>query len=81
MTYKNIEYSAHAARRMWERGVRRADVRRVLARWVWSSLHTPPLERRDPRFSKRGVIGRRELEVVYTEDAHRICVITVIWKD
>ena len=79
MTYKNIEYSAHAARRMWERGVRRADVRRVLARGVWSSSLT--LERRDPRFSKRGVIGRRELEVVYTEDAHRICVITVIWKD
>ena len=81
MTYKNIEYSAHAARRMWERGVRRADVRRVLARGVWSSLHTPPMERRDPRFSKGGVIGRRELEVVYTEDAHRICVIPVIWKD
>ncbi len=79
MTYKYIEYSAHAVRRMWERGVRRADVQWVLARGVWRSEHT--LKGRDPRFSKRGVIDRRELEVVYTEDAHRICVITVAWKD
>ena len=36
---------------------------------------------RDRRFSKRGVLDGRELEVVYTEDARRICVITVAWKE
>ena len=79
MTYKKIEYSPHAVRRMLERGVGRGDVRWVLARGLRTHQHA--LAGRDRRFSKRGVIAQRELEVVYTEDARRICVITVAWKE
>lgn len=79
MTYKRVEYSAHAVRRMYERSVRRRDVQWVLARGVWRPERS--LEGRDPRFSKRGVVGSGELEVIYTEDAHRIHVITVRWNE
>jgi len=64
---------------MRERGVGRGDVRWVLARGVRTREHA--LAGRDRRFSKRGVIDRRELEVVYAEDVRRICVITVAWKE
>ena len=79
MTYEKIEYSPHAARRMRERGVARGDVRWVLARGLRTNQHA--LAGRDRRFSKRSMIDRRELEVIYTEDARRICVITVAWKE
>ena len=64
---------------MLERGVGRGDVRWVLARGIRIRQHA--LAGRDRRFSKRGVLDGRELEVVYTEDARRICVITVAWKE
>lgn len=77
MTYKPIEYSSHAVERMELRRIKREDVRWVLARGQWRPEHS--LKGRDPRFSKRGVVGGRALEVVYTEDAHRVLVITVAW--
>ncbi len=77
MTYKSIEYSPHAVERMELRRIRREDVRWVLALGQWRPEHS--LKGRDPRFSKRGVVGGRALEVVYTEDAHRVLVITVAW--
>ena len=44
-------------------------VRWVLARGALTHQHA--LAGRDSRFSKRGVVSQRELEVVYTEEAWR----------
>lgn len=77
MTYKRIEYDPHAVRRMQKRGITRADVRFLLATGLWQPEAALP--GRDPRFSKRGYIGRREARVVYLENAERLYVVTAEW--
>lgn len=77
MTYKRIEYSPHAVSRMALRGVRREDVRCVLARGPRSTERSLP--GRDPRFSRQTIVDGCKLKVVYAEDTHRIVVITVAW--
>ncbi len=77
VTYKRIEYSPHAVSRMALRGIRREDVRRVLARGSVGLERSLP--GRGPRFSSQAIVDGCKLEIVYTEDAHRIVVITVAW--
>lgn len=78
MTYKAIVYTAHAALRMLERSVSRAQVRTTLA----AGTVVPTVTKRGrTRHTKRGAFGGRTLDVVYYEDAAAIEIITVYWVD
>jgi hypothetical protein len=78
MTHKAIHYSNHARQRLTERRITRQQVRWVLARGVRAES---PTAAGAQRWSSRGVINSRELEVIFLEDADRIVVVTTLWSD
>lgn len=76
MTYKMLVYSHHARMKMAETGIIAADVRWL----VISGLpYAPDTLASGHRFARRGYLGKREAEVLYIEDAHRILIRTVMW--
>lgn len=79
MTTKRVEYGSHAVQRMRERGIRRGDVRWLLAQGLPAEADQG--QHSDPVFARRGTIGGREAKVVYLENAVRVYVITVMWTD
>jgi hypothetical protein len=78
MTYKGIQYTPHAAVRMSERAVTRAQVRATITAGTVALTVT---KKGRTRHARRGVFERRTLEVVYFEDGASIEVITVYWVD
>lgn len=80
MTYnKDVTYSKHAAKRLKERGIRRTEVR-----WLIAQGEPEPEFIRNPKpheFCKRGLLGKDEARVLYLEWRRRIHVITVMWVE
>ena len=64
---------------MHERGIERADVRWLVAKGIRTRVRSLP--GRDPRWSCRGYLGRREATVIIVESRHLIVVVTVEWMD
>lgn len=77
MTYKRIEYSPHAARRMQERGIRSSDVKQVLAT---GTMFVPGQYGGAVRHGRRDTVRDEGCLVIYIEDALHILVVTVMWE-
>jgi len=77
MTSKRIEFAPEAIDKMRRRGFSRSDVRWLLAEG--ESVPANQYPGADPRFAKRGYVGRREAQVIYLENAERILVISPHW--
>ena len=78
MIAKAVWLTHHARVRMHERGIRRRDIRFVLARG--NRQVVTPSESADVCES-RAYLGRREAAVLFVENAWRYLVITVKWTD
>jgi len=78
VTYKRVVYSAHAARRLRERSITRAMVRKVLA--VGDSFDVSSSSGKNRR-GREYHFGGRLLRVVYVESSQDHLVITAMWKD
>lgn len=76
MTHKAIRYSIHASQRMEQRGIRRHDVRRALAKGVTTraadadGVHAAQIEH-----------GGESLVVQFKESATGIFVVTVYYEN
>lgn len=79
MTYKRIEFSDHAVLQMQARGIRRREVRLVLAQGRSVPAHQASGGAR--RHAKRHMVGRGEVIVIYLEDAARVLVVTAMWAE
>lgn len=77
MTNKLVLYSRHAQRRMRERGIRRPEVRRMLA--VGELVEAVTTGEGDRRFIREAKVRGKRARVVYVESASRIIIITVLW--
>lgn len=78
MIAKPVGYTKHARIQILERGIRRHDVRFMLARGVRELLSDEGIEE---VWSARAYLGAREAAVVFVENARRYLVITVEWTD
>ncbi len=76
MTPKRIIYSDHAAGRLRGREITRQNVRRVVATGTRSKTLTMAGAQ---RWESRGVIGKREMSVIYIEGATELLVVTAQW--
>lgn len=76
MTHKAIRYSIHASQRMQQRGVRRGDVRRAIAKGTVTraadaaGMHAAQI-----------LFGRESLVVLYKESATGIYVVTLYFEN
>lgn len=75
MTYKAIIYDPHAAAQMKVRGIKRADVRWLIASGIRTKA--PTLHSSEQRWKVVGTVGKRELGVVFIERANEILLVTV----
>lgn len=77
---KPLFFSAHAVRRMVERGFSTTDVKRILYTGdVAESTYQPP---RGPyRYARQLAIGTRVAKVIFTQPPMRYDIITVEWLD
>lgn len=72
MTPKRIGYTFHAEERLRGRGIRRPEVRWLIAQGIREPMEAP-------YHSVRGYLGKQEARLIYTESATDILVITVMW--
>lgn len=79
MTPKQIAYSDHAAIQRAARGIRRNDVRWLLA--TAPRIKADTIVGRDQRWEVRGFPGNRELRVIFIESATTLLLVTVEWAD
>ena len=79
MPAKTIVYSRHATVRMTERGIRRKDVRWLLARGTRVEARTESGD--EQRWMVEGYLGNGNARVVFVERTNEIRVITVMWID
>lgn len=75
MTYKAIIYDPHAAKMMKTRGIKRSDVRWLIAQGTRTKA--PTFHSSEQRWKVVGTVGRRELGVVFIERANEILLVTV----
>ena len=76
MIGKRVEYTVHARKRLRERGIRRQQVRWLLAKGDREKART---DAGAQRWLVRGYLGRHEAAVIFVEDAERYRIITVVW--
>jgi hypothetical protein len=75
MTFKPIRYSNHAALRLRQRSITRADVRRIIARGKRQKINSR--SGREQRWKSCGKIGKRTFCVIFIERARELEIITV----
>jgi hypothetical protein len=75
MTFKDIRYSDHAALRIKQRKITRADVRRIIAGSVRQKAATG--SGREQRWKSCGKIGKRTFCVIFIERARELEIVTV----
>jgi hypothetical protein len=78
MIAKPVGYTLHADQRLRDRGIRRSDVRFMLARGVRVLISSSGAE---TVWRVRAYIGTREAAAVFVENAQRYLIITVEWTD
>jgi uncharacterized DUF497 family protein len=75
MTFKPIRYSDHAALRLTQRRISRADVRRIIARGMRDRVSTR--SGREQRWKSCGKIGKRTFCVIFIERARELEIVTI----
>lgn len=78
VTYKRLWYGQHARLRLRLRGIRRGEVRWLVAKGLPFSVET--YGARQKRFGREGIIRGRMARVIYIESATAIEIITVHWE-
>lgn len=78
MIPKAIRYSDHAVQRRLLRGIKRSEVRWLLAKGDRRKAETRGGEQ---RWESQGYLGKREALLVFFERAHEYEIITVQWLD
>jgi len=73
VTWKPTVYRPHAVARLRQRGIRRPEVRALLATGT-------RIAQGADRWWVDGILGRHPARLVIHEDARQVTVITVMWR-